>query len=393
MRHDGGVTASTARHREELSPSEAEWLAVRRHLLARRYELGRTAADAYPSIPRVPGTPLLTAAHWLPAEPLPLNDLRLRLTTAPVPPGVDGGEGDEITRPTRRDRRQYPTYAHAMRELEGRRFQNRGTYRLLDADLQTGEMRLGLGRYADGLDVGEAAGHEFAATDLWPDRSPRMPLRRAVGDPRDLTGRPANVAISALTLRRDTATGSASFLLHWRDPSKVGHAGGLYQVVPVGMFQASGEEPWNVDNDFSLWRCLTREYAEELLGEAEDYDNANGPIDYAAWPFAADLNAAKWSGTVRAYCLGLGVDPLTFATDLLVAVVIDAEAYDDLFGAAVVLNDEGRVLRALEGLTPGAHGLRFDEHTIGRFASDEPMQAAGAAVLSRAWECRDLLLR
>lgn len=25
------------------------------------------------------------------------------------------------------------------------------------------------------------------------------------------------------------------FHLHWRDPAKVGHAGGLYQVLPVGV--------------------------------------------------------------------------------------------------------------------------------------------------------------
>jgi hypothetical protein len=44
------------------------------------------------------------------------------------------------------------------------------------------------------------------------------------------------VAISTLTLRR-SAGGDASFPLHWRDPAKVTHAGGLYQVIPVGIFQ------------------------------------------------------------------------------------------------------------------------------------------------------------
>ena len=54
-----------------------------------------------------------------------------------------------------------------------------------------------------------------------------------------------NLAISTLTLRLDRASGRASFLLHWRDPAKVGHAGGLYQVIPVGVFQPSGEAGWN----------------------------------------------------------------------------------------------------------------------------------------------------
>ena len=32
---------------------------------------------------------------------------------------------------------------------------------------------------------------------------------------------------------------------HYRQPGRVSHAGGLYQVIPVGVFQPSGEAPWN----------------------------------------------------------------------------------------------------------------------------------------------------
>ena len=39
-------------------------------------------------------------------------------------------------------------------------------------------------------------------------------------------------------------------------------------------------------------------------------------------------------GPVRAWCLGLGTDPLTFAIDLLAVVVIDAPLFDELFGRA-----------------------------------------------------------
>ena len=60
----------------------------------------------------------------------------------------------------------------------------------------------------------------------------------------------------------------------------------MYQVLPVGVFQPAGEEPWNTSNDFSLWRCIIRELAEELGGNADDYDTHRGPIDYDAWPFA-----------------------------------------------------------------------------------------------------------
>ena len=107
-------------------------------------------------------------------------------------------------------------------------------------------------------------------------------------------------------------------------PGKVGHAAGLYQVLPVGVFQPSGEAPWNEANDFSLWRGLLREYAEELLGADEDHGSELAPIDYEAWPLARAMTDGLADGRVRAWCLGIGADPLTFALDLLAVVVIDA---------------------------------------------------------------------
>jgi hypothetical protein len=67
--------------------------------------------------------------------------------------------------------------------------------------------------------------------------------------------------------------------------------------------------------------------------------------------------------------LGLGVDPLTFATDLLVRVVIDAPVFDELFGGLVDVNAEGVV--TTRPLTPAA-------------IEDLPMQAAGAALVRLA---------
>ena len=147
-------------------------------------------------------------------------------------------------------------------------FENRPTYRLTAAELAPGASRLAFtrGRYFDGIDTGEAAAHEFAAARL--GGRPAV-LRALVADPCDLRRRPANLAISTLTLRRDGDR--ASFMLHWRDPAKVGHAGGMYQVIPVGIFQPSGPEPWHERRDFSLWRCMLREFDEELRGRSEEY--------------------------------------------------------------------------------------------------------------------------
>ncbi|WP_218022378.1 hypothetical protein [Nocardia amamiensis] len=254
-------------------------------------------------------------------------------------------------------------------------FENRPTYRLLSADLSTSSptMRFGIGHYFDGVNVGEAAAHEFASAHRG-HATGSGGVRSAIADPCDLTQRPANLAISTLTIRRDADSGARSFLLHWRDPRKVGHAGGMYQVVPVGIFQPSGYAEWNASNDFSLWRSMVREFAEELCGVSEDHGSEEAPIDYTSWEFAARMERARREGTVTAYCLGLGVDPLSYATDLLTAVVIDGPVFDSLFGATVTSNAEGRVLE----LQP------FTTDQVERFLADHPVQAAGVAALRLA---------
>ncbi len=194
-------------------------------------------------------------------------------------------------------------------------------------------------------------------------------------DPWDPRRRPTNIAISTLTIRRDEATGEATFYLHWRDPAKVAHAAGLYQVVPSGIFQPSTDATWNELHDFSLWRNLVRELAEELLGDSEDHGSNTAPIEYDAWPFAARLTAGLDNGSVRAHCVGLGVDPLTFATDLLTVLSIDSTLFDDLFGQVVTGNAEGRVLAPQP----------FTAETIHDFIHHKPLQAAGAALLHQAW--------
>src|SRR5262249_60233787 len=124
--------------------------------------------------------------------------------------------------------------AGVVGELAARaRFGDRPPYRLPIVDLAGGEPHLGftLGRYFDGVDIGGAAAHEYAAAEL--GLSKDQPLRAAISDPCDLSARPHAMATSALTLRHDRAAGTASFPLHWRDPKRVGHAGGMFQVIPV----------------------------------------------------------------------------------------------------------------------------------------------------------------
>jgi hypothetical protein len=374
-----------------LTASQADWLRVRSYLQEHRHALAVDAAGDYPDERRMAGTPLLAAPEWQPAGPVPLHDIELDLShprgthargTPPRTPAplLSAPAGAEL--PERPDGTRYRSYSEALRDLAAPAvFENRPTYRLTEADLTKPRLAFTRGRYFDGVDTGEAAAHEYAATRLAhgdePSRDQHGPAgpRARIADPCDLSRRPANLAITTLTLRFDAASGRAWFLLHWRDPAKVGHAGGMYQVIPVGVFQPSGEASWHEREDFSLWRCMLREFDEELRG------NPERAMDYDTWPFARHMAAALDRGQIRVWCLGLGVDPLTYATDLLTVAVIDSRVFDELFSLDPRGNDEGSVLGARE----------FAAHVIDRAVTTEPLQPAGAAVLRLAWRHREVL--
>ncbi|MDL4818995.1 hypothetical protein [Actinomadura opuntiae] len=330
-----------------MNPDETRWRDERALLNAGRDRLGRLASDRYPGVPRVAGTRLMCRAEWIPRAPVPLEDVRLEWDGAPAPPAVaDPPDGLP---------HGYRTYAGAMAALAAPRiFDDRSSYRLLAAGTDPPVLRFGPARYFDGVNVGEAAAHELAAG--------RDGLRERVGDPCDLRRRTALCAITTLTV-----TVSGSYVLHWRDPAKVAHAGGLHQVMPVGVFQPLGDER----DDLDLWRCMVREYAEELLGMDEDYGDG---FVQEEWPLHRAMTQARNERRIRAHFLGLGVDPLTFALDLLTVVVMDDATFADLFGDLVTVNDEGRVSTAtFDGTVP------------------EPMQPAGAAALALTWRHRTAL--
>jgi hypothetical protein len=363
-----------------LTTSERDWLRARSYLQEHRYDLAVSAGEDYPG-QHAAETPLLADPAWLPTGPVPIENIRLKLNSSeeqPIPGRLVDAAASVL--PTRASGEKYPSYSAAVRELAApSAFENKLTYRLSTADLAQPVplLTFGVGRYFDGIDTGEAAAHEYARSRL---ESFGTGIRTAIGDPCNLTRRPANLAISTLTLRLRRANKEASFVLHWRDPAKVGHAGGLYQVIPVGVFQPSSDAPWNLRNDFSLWRCIVREFAEELGGHSEDYGSDQTPIDYEAWPFARQMTEALGSGMIRAWCVGMGIDPLTYATDLLTVLVIDADLADHLYSGPCG-NSEGRVL----GIQP------FTQRVVHEFVTDKPMQAAGAAVLALAWQHRAAL--
>lgn len=372
---------------EWCSGREPDWLSVRRTVLERRRELTDVALTHYPNHERVAGTALLACPRWLPDKPMQLEDVDLAWESVPPKPGVDGRGAEAISvRGVDAAGNVYTSYADSLGALARPAvYDNRWIYRLLDAELKNSTPRLSFcrGLYFDALDVGEAAGHELARAYLLDGRevtTDKLPLRTAVGDPCALHRRPAAMATSTLTVRHDRARQQATCVLHRRDPAKVAHAGGLHQVVPVGVFQPSQDNLEREQRDFDIWLGMMREYAEELLGAAEDDRRS---ADYESSPLYRRLTEARLAGGLRVFCLGMGFDPLTLAVDLLTVAVFDAEAFDATFRALVDRNDEGEIVRNVpftaEALAPYLSGAR-------------PMQAAGAAVVALALIHRDILV-
>jgi hypothetical protein len=372
----------------------AHWQTVRQVLNAHRFELAGLASRRYPAAPRVADTPLLCRQEWIPDRPLQLDEVKLHWADHAPAPAVEGTEPESAqVRPISPAGERYPTYADALGAIDSPAlFDNRIGYRLLAAGLAggTSSMNLGRARYFDGVSIGEAIAHELAQAWLaHPAAIPAggLPLRDLAGDPCDLSRRAAIPAITTLTLRRGRE-GEASFLLHWRDPAKVTYAGGMYQAMPVGVFQPVDDTTESERNDLSLWRCMVREFSEELLGTTEDYSALGTPVDYGRWDFYQSLTAARQAARLNVACLGIGVDPLSLAVDILTVAVFDGDLFDTTFGGLVTTNAEGRVVSE-----HGVTGIPFTREAVARFAEGgEPMQAAGAAVLSLAWQHRAKLL-
>jgi hypothetical protein len=353
---------------------------------------------------------MLARAGWIPAAPVPLDRVTLSWHQAEPEPARDGrlldgpvvdGMGPEsvAVRPLRDDGRRFGCYADALGALSRPGlFENRACYRLLGvrAAPDATSLEFGAGRYFDVINTGEAVAHEYAAANLSVGNPGRpavaeLPLRSLIGDPTDLRRRPVMTAVATLVLRVDRASGEVQMVLHWRDPERVASGGGLYQVAPVGVFQPSHDAAWNRAHDFSLWRAIVRELSEELLGAGEDYHSDTAPIDYQRWPFYAGLADARQAGTLRVRWLGLGMDPLTLAIDMLTVAVFDAAVFDAVFADLVSANAEGRII-AGEDATGATVGVPFSAASVERFTAAEPMQAAGAALLRLAWLHRYTLL-
>jgi transcriptional regulator with XRE-family HTH domain len=392
-----GLAPTDDADRGPVVESQEEWKRGRKFLGAHRSDLTKAVYRIYPDEFKVGNTGILIPPGWRLERPIDLSAVSLNWHEQAPQPAVNGGERE--TRPVRpllAQGKEFSRYHRAMRDLaRPRLFENRMCYRLvgvapsevgeharLDVDLTLSGMC-----YFDMIDVGESLAHEVALAggadvgQLQADRVTwdRLPFRRLIPDPFELTSYPLMISVSTLTVRASKA-GSTFFLLR-RNPAKVAIAGGMLSVFPTGVFQPASVVPAPESPDFDLWRNVMREFSEEYLGNPE-HDGDGAPINYAEEEPFRSLDAARTAGRIRVYCLGVGVDVLNYVGDVLTVAVFDADVFDDVFGDMVSENDEGDV---------DSEEYTFTAECIERLLRSESIAPSGAACLSLALRNIDFL--
>ncbi|GDY33467.1 helix-turn-helix domain-containing protein [Gandjariella thermophila] len=379
----------------EVSQDQKRWLATRAALGSTRRALAVVAEELYPDsrVPGLEGTGVIAHPDWIPKSPIPLHQVSLVLDPAAGDPVVTGGEPQTAAvRPLATTGQRYRRYHDAIRELAPPRlFENRLCFRLTRLDCCTTTMAMQFGHmgFFDSMDVNEALAHETALHHLAYDHHDqpvtlkpswqRLTFRKLVGDPFDLTRRPLMGAVGTLTVRGGR---SPSIVLHQRDGRRVAGGGGMTHLLPAAIFQPSSVLPAAIAEDFSLWRNIQREFAEELLGH-DEYDGSGRPIAYGDLEPFVTLDRAREAGDIMIWCLGITLDALTLSGDILTVAVIAPDLYDDLFAGAVRANSEGSV---------PARALPFDEHTLCELREHGQLSPGAAAALHLAWTHRDQLL-
>jgi len=375
--------------------NQAAWREVRQYLIESGIGLAARTADLYDKELRVGEVPALAPTSWLPDMPVPLDKISLRWATSPPPPRITGEEAEaRPTLPLRAPGHAFPRYTSAIRYLRPPAlFENRHSYRLTDIHWSdgAGELTFGLATFFDKLDVSEPMGHEAAQAEMAGRLSwSHLPFRSLVADPFDLSARTVNPGISTLTIRRNTSDGTGTFFLLRRDPTQVTN-GRHYSLLPAGEFQPASIAAESITADLDIWRNMVREYSEEMLGQPEHDGSSGVAIDYEVWPFYRDMTEARRTGELHAYALGVILDALSLNAAIATAVVIDDTTFDRLFRDLVSTNPEGEVVLSLDN-TKSIRGLPFDEETVTRLITQEPLGQTSAACLSLAWRHRQRIL-
>ena len=91
------------------------------------------------------------------------------------------------------------------------------------------------------------------------------------------------------------------------------------------------------------------------------------------------MDDALATGALHVYCLGITLDALTLAADILTVAVIEPDLYDQLFTDAVDVNTEGTI---------PTHAVPFEANTLDQLRHAGCLTPGAAAALHLAWQHR-----
>ncbi|HEX3082568.1 MAG TPA: hypothetical protein VHQ86_04915 [Candidatus Saccharimonadia bacterium] len=352
------------------------------------------AASYYGIEKQDPLAPLLVRSEWVPARPVPLDEVKVRL----VPAGpVDVAPKEMMyLLPSRTNGKRFRHFSHAIQELKVRppeMFRDLPSYALEAAEMEGGvpALSFSLGTYFEFIDNSEALGFEFVTVV---GRRKKVELKKlryraGLGDPKELGSRRIISSINVVTVRVDSKTKASTFFLLKRS-EKVASESGLYGTIPAGMFQPASAAPTDIKDDLDLWRTIQREYNEEFLGAPDAVGSSGTSIDYDHdEPYRTFREGIK-TGKMRGYYMGFGLDPLTLSAKLCAAVVFDGDFFDKTFSGMVHESEEGAlVAKKKDGRLVG---LPLTKETIDDFEGNIRMGAgAEAAVRATLHHLNDLV--
>ncbi|GAB3900901.1 hypothetical protein ACFQ1S_01460 [Kibdelosporangium lantanae] len=335
----------------------------------------------------VVGLPVLAKEGWILDEPTSLESVRLvMLKASPNDYQVTVARRHaQRLMPRRTDGSRYQGFSQTLIELgEMPHLYNGVTYRPVGVNATSGglEITLTTGKYFDHLDTTTVLAYETAARLVsGRKRIQDGRYRRYVDDPFDLTRRTTGLGINTLTVRR--GQNGCGFYMHRRNGRWVAEGSELIHTVPAGEFTPSDVGLQAQEDDLNLWRNIMREYAEEFLDMEEAYGRGGRPINYAEQAPFKQLDQARKNGDLKAYLLGVGLDPLDWKPALFTICVFEAKAFDAIFADIVVDGKEGTIL-----VGPDGFGIPFNARFVHMYADDRNTTNAGTVNLRLAWHHR-----
>jgi hypothetical protein len=332
--------------------------------------MSREALAVRPECVSYPEIPMFTAPGWIFDTPVDIAAVEITLHegTTPVPGPIKQLKGLTLAGPIR--------YSEAIQLLSpDSQYFNGTIYRPISISTNGDNLAMEFepSRYFEYLDTSEVLAYAASLTRHSPLRA-----RRAVTNPFDLIERVASLGVLTLTIVKGDR--ESSFFLHKRSGKfVVGDA--LYHVVPAGEFAPSDIGVNAIRADFSLWRNIMREYAEEYLGMPDAQGQGGRRLDYENGSPFSELSTAMELGSLRVYALGIGLDSLTFKPEILTVAIFERDGFEEIFHRPFARTDEGTIIE----------DIPLTEESVRDYVEHPAIRSGARACLMLTWQHRDLL--